>query len=443
MHPDPNDPRLTALALDEVDAAEASELEQHLAGCAACRQEVDRLRELAASLNQQLTKEPLPIAGLRPIRLPTKPRWAVTRHLRSTRLVAVAASLLIVAGVGSMLAYWQTGGRLYMADAGTETSTGHGAEVGVDKNSAAQPVAGKPQQPAGRVYPVADLVVPIGPAPASSPAMEAQVMTGTGHDPSLQKLPEAFWYTDDVQYLPPLAAPRLVNAPVKTGELTTPTLTREAATEFEGNQDGEAIPYPSAKDWERFTQSRPNLQSEHDSNTEAYDRVVDHAFLTVKDHPLSTFSIDVDTASYSNVRRFLLENHLLPPKNAVRIEELVNYFAYDYAPPKDDAPFAAHIEAAECPWRPQHRLVRIGLKGRVLADKDRPASNLVFLLDVSGSMAPANKLPLVQQAMSMLVRKLGENDRVAIVVYAGASGLVLPSTSCNEKDTILSALDHL
>jgi Ca-activated chloride channel family protein len=174
-----------------------------------------------------------------------------------------------------------------------------------------------------------------------------------------------------------------------------------------------------------------------------YARIVDNAFLAVVDHPLSTFSIDVDTASYSKARRYLMQNGILPPPDAVRIEEFVNYFAYDYAPPEGDAPFAAHIEVAACPWRPEHRLVRVGLKGREIAAEKRPASNLVFLLDVSGSMEPEDRLPRVRRCLRMLVDQLGENDRVAIVVYAGASGLVLDSTPGYRKEEIVSALDRL
>ena len=179
-------------------------------------------------------------------------------------------------------------------------------------------------------------------------------------------------------------------------------------------------------------------------NTESYDRINDNAFLRVADNPLSTFSIDVDTASYSNVRRYLNQN-TLPPKDAVRIEELVNYFPYSYAPPEagDTAPFAASVEVAGCPWNGKHRLVRIGLKGKEIAADERPASNLVFLVDVSGSMEPENKLPLVKRGLQMLVERLTEKDRVAIVVYAGTSGLALPPTPGNEKGTLLGAIDAL
>lgn len=168
----------------------------------------------------------------------------------------------------------------------------------------------------------------------------------------------------------------------------------------------------------------------------------ENPFIHVGDAPLSTFSVDVDTASYSKVRAYLLEQRSLPPPDAVRIEELVNYFDYDYAPPGGEHPFAVHLESAACPWQAEHRLVRCGIQGKLL-DQQRPPSNLVFLVDVSGSMDAPNKLPLVKQGLEMLVRQLGENDRVAIVVYAGAAGQALPSTSGQEQSRILAALDSL
>jgi len=170
--------------------------------------------------------------------------------------------------------------------------------------------------------------------------------------------------------------------------------------------------------------------------------VEENDFLAVSDTPLSTFSIDVDTASYAKTRAYLLEHHRLPPPDAVRIEELINYFDYAYPGPTDEHPFAVHLETAECPWQPQHRLVRVGIQGQRL-DRERPVSNLVFLIDVSGSMNQPNKLPLVQRSLAMLVRQLGENDQVSIVVYAGAAGLVLPPTSGIDQATILSAIENL
>ncbi len=184
------------------------------------------------------------------------------------------------------------------------------------------------------------------------------------------------------------------------------------------------------------------LTVEQEFNTEAYGFRKDNDYIRVKDQALSTFSVDVDTASYANVRRFLAQGQR-PPADAVRIEELVNYFPYHYAPPTGNVPFAAHLEVASAPWAPEHRLVRIGLKGREVSDAARPAANLVFLLDVSGSMNQPNKLPLVKQSLRLLVNKLRADDRVAIAVYAGASGMALPSTLAGRKTEILEAIDRL
>jgi Ca-activated chloride channel family protein len=177
-------------------------------------------------------------------------------------------------------------------------------------------------------------------------------------------------------------------------------------------------------------------------NTEAYQRIVDNAFLAVADAPLSTFSIDVDTASYANVRRFLRDRQL-PPKDAVRIEELINYFRFDYPVPEDGMPFSVTGHVAACPWNPDHKLVLLGLQARRLAEGQVPPRNLVFLLDVSGSMNDPRKLPLLKTAMGLLVDQLTEQDRVSIVVYAGASGLVLPPTSGERKGEIRAAIAGL
>jgi Ca-activated chloride channel family protein len=179
-----------------------------------------------------------------------------------------------------------------------------------------------------------------------------------------------------------------------------------------------------------------------DFNTETYDHMDEGGLRRVANDPLSTFSIDVDTASYANVRRFLTDGSL-PPAGAVRIEELINYFRFDYLQPDRDDPFSVTTELAACPWNPNHRLALIGIRGRESVHEEPPRRNLVFLLDVSGSMEPPDKLPLVRNAMRMLVDTLTSQDRIAIVVYAGASGLVLPSTRGNQKEVIRRALAQL
>ena len=178
-------------------------------------------------------------------------------------------------------------------------------------------------------------------------------------------------------------------------------------------------------------------------NTEDYAQIRDNDFAAVAVKPLSTFALDVDTASYANLRRFL-EHGERPPRDAVRIEEMVNYFPYRYAPPASaEVPFAASLEVAAAPWNPQHRLVRIGLKTREVSDAARPAANLVFLVDVSGSMAAPAKLPLVQESLRMLVGRLRADDHVAIVTYATQATLALPATPVAHAADILTAVDGL
>ncbi|HWW77426.1 MAG TPA: VWA domain-containing protein [Pyrinomonadaceae bacterium] len=175
---------------------------------------------------------------------------------------------------------------------------------------------------------------------------------------------------------------------------------------------------------------------------ESYAKIDENPFLDAARAPLSTFAVDVDTASYSNTRRFLSEGQL-PPKDAVRIEELINYFPYDYPQPAGNTPFSVKAEVADCPWDSRHKLVHIGLQGRRLAAESLPPANLVFLVDVSGSMASPDKLPLVKSSLRTLAGQLTGRDRVAVVVYAGSSGLALPSTPGDRREEILSAVERL
>lgn len=186
----------------------------------------------------------------------------------------------------------------------------------------------------------------------------------------------------------------------------------------------------------------PEPQTDRKFNTENYNRIDDNPFHRVGNDPLSTFSIDVDTASYSNMRRFITQGQL-PPKDAVRIEELINYFPYNYPQPTGNRPFSVTTEVTSAPWNPQHKLVQVGLQGKRLESETLPPSNLVFLIDVSGSMGEADKLPLVQQSLKLLVNKLRAEDRVSLVVYAGNAGVVLPATPGNQKTKILAAIDRL
>jgi len=179
-----------------------------------------------------------------------------------------------------------------------------------------------------------------------------------------------------------------------------------------------------------------------DFNTEEYGRIVENGFKETTREPLSTFSIDVDTASYANVRRYLTEGTELP-KDAVRIEELINYFSYNYPKPIGEDPFSVTMEAVTCPWNSGHNLICIGLQGKKIDVANLPAANLVFLLDVSGSMQDPEKLPLLKEAFKLLVKQMRPQDYVSICVYAGAAGSILPPTSGAEKQKILDTLDSL
>lgn len=202
---------------------------------------------------------------------------------------------------------------------------------------------------------------------------------------------------------------------------------------------------PNAANHQLYSGTSPNVMRKvmpANPNRETYSPITENEFHAVTKDPLSTFSIDVDAAAYSNLRRFINSGQK-PPVDAVRIEEMINYFAYDYPQPKGKHPFEVITEIADCPWNEDHQLVHIGLQGKKIATDNLPPSNLVFLLDVSGSMRAANKLPLLQTSLNLLVNNLRAEDKVAIVVYAGAAGTVLPSTKGTDQQKIKEAINKL
>jgi Ca-activated chloride channel family protein len=226
-------------------------------------------------------------------------------------------------------------------------------------------------------------------------------------------------------------------------KMTTSVLQSEAVTVMAKQPNVKADVTSSISSYQ-YTGAAPRLpmEAQIDWNTEEYDKINETGFREVLRYPMSTFAADVDAASYSNARRFIMQDEL-PLKDAVRIEEFVNYFNYDYPEPADEHPLSINIEYGQCPWNSKNRLISIGLQGKKLKREDAKPSNLVFLLDVSGSMDEPKKLPLLQKAFNLLVDQLENKDRVAIVVYAGAAGVVLPSTSGSEKPTIKAAIDAL
>lgn len=212
-----------------------------------------------------------------------------------------------------------------------------------------------------------------------------------------------------------------------------------SAPKMAGNQTGL---YLKEKDEENKRQSQGTWRDNNDFNREGYDRIVENRFLKTSDNPLSTFSVDVDAASYSNVRRMLNDNQL-PPAGAVRIEEMINYFTYTYPQPQANDPFSINTEIADCPWKEKHKIVSIGLQGKKIQAENLPPSNLTFLIDVSGSMQTEDRLPLVKASLRLLIEQLRAQDKVSIAVYAGNAGLVLPPTSGTDKAVIQQALDRL
>ncbi len=214
-------------------------------------------------------------------------------------------------------------------------------------------------------------------------------------------------------------------------------------TGYGKKQDMASKSYPMAAASYAGYDSRRSFQRYNNNfNTEGYAGVNENGFKNVKNNPLSTFSIDVDNASYSNIRRFI-NSGVLPPPEAVRVEEMINYFKYDYPEPRGEHPFSVYTELAGCPWNNRHQLLLVGLRGKKIEKSSLPPSNLVFLIDVSGSMNMPNKLPLLKSAFGLLVNELRPEDRVAIVVYAGAAGLVLESTPGSRKELIMNAINNL
>jgi len=394
MNPNPisqDDPRLTLYALGEMEPRELAEFEMLLAQDAAARQAVAEIRATVATVTAALEHEPA--------EAPAKPAARVLRFPQAYFMISgLAAACFAVFYV-----YWQNQPR--------EWETKQLIEVPL---TAAKEI--KEGREAGAI-----MALPVVPSPVPVPA----VTMGRADMASASQ--EQAVALDKFEVGEARSAANAVEG-ARRQEYGRPAAMMAKASR--------AAPAPA------MAFGGGVQTAGKDFNTEAYGYRRDNGYLRVADQPLSTFAVDVDTASYANVRRFLTQKQR-PPADAVRIEELVNYFPYRYAPPAGSVPFAASLEVASAPWAPEHRLVRIGLKGREVSDAQRPAANLVFLLDVSGSMDEPNKLPLVKQSLRLLVNKLRPDDRVAIAVYAGASGLALPSTTVAHKAEILDAIERL
>ena len=452
---DPDDPRLTAHALGELsDRAGRAHVEALLAASPEARAELADIRALTDTLTAEYEQERLTVdfvgtsAPANIVRLPEQRRaW-----LRP--LLATAAGLFLVAFGFSLLPVYQSVQVKGRHAAAVTTNTDGPPPAGSNLSpTQSAPLAQNDATPlTGNV--VSALLPPADTLSASEPApLLAQT---TASDATIVQRAAAESYPASAKRA---NAPMVPSGPSITSQIQHPRLLADASKAAGSSvfkDEAAAAPpvvggLPASSDADNgATASMDSADSSstrhpiQEFNTAAYDHITETPFLAAKDNPLSTFSVDVDTASYSVVRRFI-EQGSLPPARAVRIEEMLNYFPYDYAPPApgDERPFAIHLEGGACPWNPDHRLVRVALKGREIAQDQRPPSNLVFLIDVSGSMEPPERLPLIKESLRLLVEKLTDNDHVAIVVYAGNSGLVLPSTNGANKDKILRALGRL
>jgi len=390
MNINPDDAKWTAYVLGELNKEERARVEKELEASAAAREMIADIRLATDLLKTEFAKEATveltgqqrgAVAGAAsPHRVRPLFRWAAIAG-------SVAAGLLIVAGIAvpSLLRSRQA-----------------------------------PGQPAAAL-------IPLNPPPQTMPT-SADARSSRAPVPGAIREKAASVGVIDDKVSQPAALSGVFGGVLKAQQVGAPV-----ANSFIANRAVAMAP-PAAPAADRA--DRPRF------NTEAYDFISDNPFIPVAQDPLATFSIDVDTASYANMRRFVTINQL-PPKDSIRIEEMINYFNYDYPQPAGSHPIAAYTEVAAAPWKPDHRLVRIGIKARDIDISKRPPSNLVFLIDVSGSMATPEKLPMLKSAMKLMIDKLTEADHVSIVTYAGASGLRLPATSGDKKDIIHSAIDGL
>ncbi len=453
----PEDPKLTAYVLGELDAAEQAEVEARLRDDPEARAAVESIRATTQWIEGALTQEPLPevkppqAAAEDPYRRPKAKILNFPRfYFVAGTLAAACFTVLVVLHQPApkpMLEKQYTLLELPVAaaeqTAATESKDEASAPAEAEaraKTDFAMTVQSGALQPApaavAPIMSIEDGVVRLEPFEVKeekdygymSTHSSTATRTGSGIQPLSAPARAAVAVAKDaraeaVRY-------QALAAEADKARAAAQSRKKKAAMKLAGGWFDAEPPAP-----------RP-FGAEF--STEAYAHQVENSFLTAGQNPLSTFSIDVDTASYANVRR-LLNMGVRPSVDAVRIEELVNYFPYHYAAPKADSqvPFAASMEVAEAPWAPEHRLVRIGLKGREVSQAARPAANLVFLLDVSGSMNQPNKLPLVKESLRLLTGKLRADDRVAIVTYAGNSGLALPSTPVRRAAEILGAIDEL
>lgn len=410
---------------DAFDGASTTQVQAHVAGCAVCQREVATLRGYMAATSRILgALDDAPAGVVSPADTAKAAAAIVAQADRRTHAEQKAATAWFARPafrVAAALALMAGGTTWVMSRTPAVERTM--ADVAVP--AVAAPIAQAPKAEAPKAEAPKAAASKAAAELAEAPATQTTVMALrevlTAQDASRQNA------AINVPSAPPLAR----SAPAPSAQAFSGRgVAGGVARSVAGGISPEMI--------------RPRAERRRDEggNREQYDKIDDNPFLAVSVNPRSTFSVDVDRASYSNVRRFIAQGQT-PPPDAVRIEELINYFPYDLPSPTGNAPVSITTETMAAPWQPKHRLVRVALQARRIETAALPPSNLVFLIDVSGSMNAWNKLPLVKASLRLLVDQLRPQDHVALVVYAGAAGLVLPSTSGDEKATIVAALDRL
>lgn len=454
MKIDPNDPRLTAYALGELDDAERVEIEVLLKDNEVARREVETMRRAATTLADELRSEPCPqltpeqLAKIEQRFAPSEkeaapfPWWRALGWATALGAAAMVAALFLPA-LNQSRAMPR---RLTLNTPGAQQTVLRETQPPMLAPDRTQVDAQKKEVE----FAPSDSRVTSEQAPSLGEADESQVAATL---PPVEKK----------SIVASSGAPRPTSAGGRYYRLATPPAAPvDSDTTATGSAGRLAFDNRHA-DWDesagrgrvelqrggrppeeitvyRGTQQRWAPSGTFD--TESYPRLAENPFVQVTQNPLSTFGLDVDTASYANIRRFLNQGSL-PPRDAVRIEEMLNYFSYDYPAPKRNEPFSLYVEMAACPWNPAHRLALVGLKAKDIAPHKAQPMNLVFLIDVSGSMQPENKLPLIKQGLRLLVEQLTARDHVAIVVYADNSRVVLPATRGDDHETILAAIESL
>jgi len=454
----PTDPRLTAFVLGELSAEEAAEIQTALDQSVELQTEAAAIREIAAQIENAMLEENMNRArsgssGDSDAGATAPGSVNVRRWLIPAAITAVAASFVAALALPLILNTEPGTAEKPHVDMIVNYAAPEGKEIDAEEQAIgdyspsmsvppaktepqtmAQPWGSLPTSEASPAYSPPHTAYSFGRRGSVSDGMMGMGASGMPAPARTEGLPPAQMPAADVpaemQYFSLGMGVRRDNVP-------------ELLAEQRNNRRYVQIAPPIAE-VPAFASERPRPRDPYnDARAEAYKEFTENDFLPVKLGEFSTFAIDVDTASYATMRRYVKDMNQRPPVESVRLEEYLNYFTYDYAQPEGDKPFATHVEVFPCPWQPEHLLARIGIKGKEYAAEERPPLNLVFLVDVSGSMAPANRLPLVKQGLTELVEKLQPKDRVAIVTYANNTALALPSVSAQEKRAIIDTINGL